>query len=172
MVVFKRKQVVITIIFCMILVAGYINWAYQTDGNSETVSQDSPKYLGEAEMVNAPAEKNAIKVATDTKTTARNKAMELLNDIVNNPSTDEESKKEALKQLAEMADNIEKEGICEGILNSKGLGEVVVYIAEGKATVTVKTEEDISSENIAKISDIIVSNTSVPADKIKISKAK
>lgn len=172
MVVFKRKQVVITIIFCMILVAGYINWAYQAETNSETVSQDTTKYLGEAEMVNASAEKNSIKVATDAKTTARNKAMELLNDIVNNPSVDEESKKSALKQLAEIADNIEKEGVCEGVLNSKGLGEIVVYIAEGNATVTVKTDKEISSDEIAKISDVIVSNSSVPADKIKISKVK
>ena len=63
-------------------------------------------------------------------------------------------------------------GICEGILNSKGIGETVVYIAEGNATVTVKTDKEISSENIAKISDVIVSNSSVPADKIKISKVK
>ena len=108
MVVFKRKQVVITIIFCMILVAGYINWAYQADGGSKAVSQDEPKYLGEAEMVNAAAEKNPVKVATETKTTARNKAMELLNEIVNNPSSDEESKKSALAQLAQMADDIER----------------------------------------------------------------
>lgn len=171
MVVFKRKQVVITIIFCMILAAGYINWAYQADGNSATVSNDAPEYLGEAEMVNADAGKSKSQQATQAKTTARNKAMELLNDIVNNPSVDEASKTSALSQLAQMADNMEKEGICEGILNSKGMGEMVVYIADGVATVTVDTDAELTSEQVAKISDVILANTKVTTENIKISKA-
>lgn len=171
MVVFKRKQVVITIIFCMILAAGYINWAYQADENSAAVSNDETEYLGEAEMVNADASKSAADAATQAKTTARNKAMELLNDIINNPSADEASKTSALAQLAQMADNMEKEGICEGILNSKGMGEMVVYIADGVATVTVDTDAELTSEQVAKISDVILSNTKVVAENIKISKA-
>ena len=168
MVVFKRKQVVIAVIFCMILAAGYINWAYQPDADSQTVSNDDTQYLGEAEMVNANAEKT--NAANETKTTARNKAMELLNDIVNNPSADEASKTSALSQLAQMADNMEKEGICEGILNSKGIGEMVVYIADGAATVTVKTDKELTADVVAKITDVILSNTNIAADKIKISK--
>ncbi len=171
MVVFKRKQVVITIIFCMILAAGYINWAYQGDGGTQAVSNDETKYLGEAEMVNADAGKGPLQAATEAKTTARNKAMELLNEIINNPSTDETTKTSALTQLSQMADNMEKEGVCEGILNSKGMGEMVVYIADGVATVTVKTDAELSSEDVAKISDVILSNTSVAAENIKISKA-
>ena len=143
--------------------AGYINWAYQEEGESKPVSNEETEYLGEAELVNADA-------ALQSKTTARNKAMELLNDIVNNPSTDEQSKTSALNQLAQMADNMEKEGICEGILNSKGIGQMVVYIADGVATVTVKTDGELSSDSIAKITDVILTNTTIPADKIKISK--
>ena len=172
MVVFKRKQVVITIIFCMVLAAGYINWAYQEDGNSSAVSNDSAEYLGEAEMVNASAEKSKPKQATESKTTARNKAMELLNEIVNNPSTNEDAKTSALSQLAQMADNMEKEGICEGILNSKGMGEMVVYIADGVVTVTTYTDAELTAEQVAKISDVILSNTKVAAENIKISKAE
>ncbi len=171
MVVFKRKQVVITIIFCMILAAGYINWAYQTDGDAQTVSKEETEYLGEAEMVNAPAEKSKAQKATEAKTTARNKAMELLNEIVNNPSIDQDSKTSALSQLAQMADNMEKEGLCEGILNSKGMGEMVVYIADGVATITIDTDAQLTSEQVAKITDVILSNTTVTAENIKISKA-
>ncbi|MBR6523676.1 MAG: SpoIIIAH-like family protein [Clostridia bacterium] len=170
MVVFKRKQVVIAIIFCMVLAAGYINWAYQEDGNSAAVSNEHSEYLGEAEMVNASAEKSKIQQATEAKTTARNKAMELLNEIVNNPSTNEDSKTSALSQLAQMADNMEKEGICEGILNSKGMGEMVVYIADGVATITVNTDAELTSEQVAKITDVILSNTKVAAENIKINR--
>ena len=166
MIVFKRKQLVIAVIFWMILAAGYINWAYQPDGSVEQVTNDEPKYLGEAELVSA----DATDTATEAKTTARNKAMELLNDIVNNPSADEASKTSALSQLAQMADNMEKEGICEGILNSKGLGKAVVYIADGAATVTVKTDGELTADAVAKINDVILSNTNISADKIKISK--
>lgn len=170
MFVLKRKQVIIAIIFCMVLVAGYINWAYQPELPAETASTDETKYLGEAEMVNAEAEKSPVDVAVETKNTARNKAKELLDEIINNPSASEESKADALKQLAQMANDMEKEGICEGILNSKGMGEMVVYIAEGVATVTVKRDTELTQEDIAKITDVILSNTEIPADKIKISK--
>jgi len=76
MIVFKRKQLVIAVIFCMILAAGYINWAYQPDEATQPASNDETKYLGEAELVSADATDTAI----EAKTTARNKAMELLND--------------------------------------------------------------------------------------------
>ncbi|MFA7636452.1 MAG: SpoIIIAH-like family protein [Monoglobales bacterium] len=172
MVVFKRKQVVLTIIFCMILAAGYINWAYQPEGETKTVTNDGAEYLGEAEMVNAPAEKSTIEAAIEAKTTARNKAMELLNGIVNNPAADEASKTAALAKIAAMADNMEKEAVCEGILNSKGMGEMVVYIADDTATVTVKRDAELTGEDVAKISDVILSNTNIAPENIKISMAK
>ena len=170
MVVFKRKQVIVTIIFCMILVAGYINWAYQpTSTEVKTVSEDdaSTEYLGEAKMVSASAQ-----AETQAKTTARNKAIELLREIINNPATDGESKKEATAQLAQMADDMENEGICEDIINSKGLGSATVYINEGGASVTLFSENELTEGDIVKITDVIVSNSKIPAENIKISKAK
>ena len=169
MFVLKRKQVIIAIIFCMVLVAGYINWAYQPENATETASTDKSEYLGEAEMVSAKAEKNPAVTATEAKTNARNKAMELLDDIIANPSADEKAKASALEQKTAMAQNMEKESLCEGIINSKGVGEAVVYIADGVATVTVKTEQ-LSEAAVDKITDVILSNTDIPAEKIKVSK--
>lgn len=170
MFVLKRKQVIIAIIFCMVLVAGYINWAYQPETAAETASTEQ-KYLGEAEMVSAKAEQNVVAVAAQAKTDARNKAIELLEDIIDNPSVDEKAKKAALEQKTIIAQNMEKESICEGIIKSKGVGDAVVYIADGKATVTVKSGE-LSEESVAKITDVILTNTDIPAEKIKVSKMK
>ena len=169
MFVLKRKQVIVAIIFCMVLVAGYINWAYQPEPPAETASTDKTEYLGEAEMVSAEAERNPADSATKAKTDARNKVMELLDDIISNPSADEKSKASALEQKTAIAKNMEKESVCEGIINSKGVGEAVVYIAEGVATVTVKTDE-LSESAVGKITDVIMSNTDIPAEKIKVSK--
>ena len=36
MIMFKKKQIVLAVIMGMVLVAGYINWAYQTSENEET----------------------------------------------------------------------------------------------------------------------------------------
>ncbi len=175
MVVFKRKQVIVTIIFCMILAAGYINWAYQPGATDvQTGSEkndDTTEYLGEAKMVNAPAE-NKTKSATQTKTNARNKAIELLREIINNPSADAESKKSATEQLAKMADDMENEGICEGILNTKGLGSAVVYINDGNAVVTLDCDKEITDDIVTKVTDVITSNSGISAENIKISKVK
>ncbi|MBR5587210.1 MAG: SpoIIIAH-like family protein, partial [Clostridia bacterium] len=129
---------------------------------------DRAEYLGEAEMVSAEAEKN-VSVAAEAKTDARNKAIELLDDIIANSSADEKAKASALEQKTKIAQNMEKESICEGIINSKGVGEAVVYIADDSAVVTVKNDK-LSKEDVAKITDVILSNTDITVEKIKVSK--
>ena len=39
MIIFKRKQAVLILVVCMILVAGYINWAYQKDTSTNIASE-------------------------------------------------------------------------------------------------------------------------------------
>lgn len=187
MMVLKRKQVVITIIICMVLVAGYINWAYQSSVDSRPASeigktQEQGEQLGEAALVNAGVaptpeptkgpESEAIKQAKDSRNTARSKAMELLKETVNNPSTSKENKDKAQTELTVIATAMEKEGICEGVLATKGLEESVVFISNGNITVTVKSPQELNSADITKIKDVIITNTSCSADKIKISSVK
>ncbi len=163
MMILKRKRIVLSIIAIMVLVAGYINWAYQQPVETP-VSAPAP-----ADTEVSVPENEVASQARKSRDTAREKSREMLQEAINNPSTSEEGKTAAQNAINEMASAIEKEGICEGALIAKGMSDAVVFISEGKASVSVKSVNEITSEDIIKIKDVIIGNTGITADNIKIS---
>ncbi len=177
MIMFKKKQIVLAVIMGMVLVAGYINWAYQTSDNAEPAKtnvavKDDETKLGEAEFVNAKVEKNAIEKAKEQRNEARAKATEALKESVNNPSATADGKKKAEENLADLAMRTEKEGVCEAALATKGINESVVIINESGVMITVRTKDELSENQVTVIKDSAVDATGVSADKIKISRIK
>ncbi len=178
MVVFKRKQAVITIIICMVMVAGYINWAYQTGGGEkkEVANIGEMQLASESEAataVSANAEgADVIKKAKEDRNTARSRAMETLKTTMSDSALSAEAKKAAETEYLAMATAIEKEGICEGALATKGITDSVVFISNGSINVSVKTENELTEADITKIKDVIITGTGAGADKIKISRIK
>ncbi len=174
---FKKKQIVLAVIMGMVLVAGYINWAYQTDSGAETaktdvaVKEDETK-LGEAEFVNAKVEKNAVEKAREQRNEARAKANEALKETLNNPSATDDGRKKAEENLADLAMRTEKEGVCEAALATKGIKESVVIINENGVMITVRTKEELTENQVTIIKDTTVDSTGITADKIKISRIK
>ena len=164
MMILKRKRIVLSIIAIMVLVAGYINWAY-TGPNAETPV--SAPVSVETEIA-VPENEIAAK-ARQSRDSARDKSREMLRDAINNPSTPEDGKVAAQNAINEIASAIEKEGICEGALIAKGMSDAVVFISDGKVSVSVKSAGELSGEDIIKIKDVIVGNTGISADNIKIS---
>ena len=177
MVVFKRKQAVITLIICMIVVAGYINWAYQTSGGDDlTASNIGEMQLAQSEETSPvsaePGEADTAAKARSDRNDARNRSMEMLKNTMADPSISPEAKSKAESEYLAMATAMEKEGICEGMLSAKGIGESVVFISGGNISVSVKTENELTEADITKIKDIIMTGSGVTADKIKISRMK
>lgn len=179
MIVFKRKQAVLVVVVCMILVAGYINWAYQSSApvsdTSVALTGASPQeeeVFGQAALVNASvSSQDVVASARETRDNARNKSIEMLNETVNNPTADAEAKKAAQTELTAIAAAAEKEGICEGLIETK-LGKSVVFISNGNVSVSVQTDAELNEADIAKAVDVVVTHTGISADKIKVSKIK
>lgn len=187
MIIFKRKQAVLLLVVCMVLVAGYINWAYQkapstniaseiasSEINTGTEKQNQPtetstENLGQAALVNAtPTESKKItEHAKEARDNARNKSVEMLKETINNQSIDQKSRETAQSQLTLIASNAEKEGICEGLIESK-VAPAIVFISDGNASITVDTEQ-LNEQSAAQIKDIIVTHAGISAEKIKIS---
>ena len=95
----NRKYIVLTILVAMVAVAGYLNRSYNdiTPGVAEETSAGAP---GEAKMVNASVktekeETDVLKEARESREASRSRAMELLNSIINDESSDAENKEKA-----------------------------------------------------------------------------
>ena len=172
----NRKYIVLTILVAMVAVAGYLNRSYN-DITPDVAEETSAGAPGEATMVNASVktekeETDVLKEARESREASRSRAMELLNSIINDEKTDSENKEKATAELTQMSKNMEAEGIIEGILKTKGFDKSVVFITNGIATATVKSDKTLSAADVAKIQDVIKSNGNISGEKITITQVK
>ncbi len=103
------------------------------------------------------------------QTRAKNK--ETLMNIVNNKAIASADKKSAIRQVANITKNSEKENAAELMLQAKGFQNAVVSINDGNADVVVDAN-GLTEQQIAQIEDIVRRKTGIEADKIVITPVK
>ena len=96
----------------------------------------------------------------------RNKLVATLDSTINNSNNDGE-KKNASEQKQRIMDYMETELAIESIIESKGLPDSFVLITESSISVTVDQQE-LDTNSVAKICDIVMRETGKSADKIVI----
>lgn len=96
----------------------------------------------------------------------RNKLISTLDSTINNSKNDGE-KKNASEQKQRIMDYMEKELSIESIIKSKNLPTSFVLITESSISVTVDQQE-LDTNTVAKICDIVMRETGKSADKIII----
>lgn len=160
-----NKRSVSIILGIVLVVAGVVNRNYKQPAGNQTT-----KILGEAAYVNNNVkvdDKIVLESETLKREKARDEAKEMLEDIIENPSTTEEGRKQAEQEMISMAKAIKHEADCEMLLQEKGFENAVVTITDNSASVNVDVK-DIMSTEIAQITEILSSVAGIEADKIKI----
>ncbi len=198
MMILKRKEVLIGSLILLILVAAFINFNYTSqppvdDPNAALTSanasatpspqattppdgqaDETARKMGEAQYVNSNAaqtEAGYFAEARMNKESARSKSMEMLNEMLNNANIDAESKKKAQDEMLALASVTDKEASCENLIKAKGFEECVVFVNGDTASVTVKSS-GLSSSDLAKIQEIVSSQTGILIKNIKIVEVK
>ena len=101
----------------------------------------------------------------------RNQLSQELNEMINNPSTTEEARKEASSMKLQIVKDQETESRIENILSTKGFENSLVYINEGKVNVVVSNEK-LEKSDAAKIFDLVSKEASVDYGNIKLSNSE
>ena len=101
----------------------------------------------------------------------RNELSQELNEMINNPSTTEEARKEASSMKLQIVKDQETESRIENILSTKGFENSLVYINEGKVNVVVSNEK-LEKSDAAKIFDLVSKEASVDYENIKLSNSE
>ena len=158
--ILRKKTIIVVVLFVALCVAGYLSAAYS---DSEAVSGDAQEVqyepVGRSEMVSADtAQTDKYTQALEKRKTDRDMAVNLLNDTVNNVSASAQARQEASDKIAAIADHMLKESAIEDLLKAKGYEKCVVYINDKEINATVFTE-NLSDTDVAKIKDIIISQT-------------
>lgn len=103
-----------------------------------------------------------------TRERQRNDLTEKLNEIINNPSSSDDSKVEASNMKLEMVKNSDLELQIENLLLAKGYDDAIVYINSDKVNVVVNMKE-ITQQDANKIFEVIASQADVKYENIKLS---
>ena len=167
--VFKKKQMTLIMLAVLICIAGYLNFAYGGEKQSEETGE---KYMGEAKLVSNMDEEqdtsdDFFATARLERESGRSKSIETFNSIINNENADAGSKQSAQEGILELADNTETESAIENLIKARGFLDAVCYINNGQANVVVKAES-LDEAQVAVISEIVTEQTSIPTEKIKV----
>ena len=157
---FKKKKFMLFVMVMLLCLTGYANYSKKNE---------TAKILGKAEYVSTttPVETDKTETIKLQREEARDKAKSVLEEIIKAEETTADAKSEAEKKMTVIADFIRIEADIEVMIKNKGFEDVVVTYNENGVVVDVFKDELLNTE-IAKITEIVVSQTNLGADKIKI----
>lgn len=190
----KRNAVILTVVV-FLCVAVYLNWSYakkedaaasgmngetenaisQNYGSDEEVSLFYEPENGEAPADNAVSNNISDYFATArlTRQQARDSAIGILREATELENASQEAIDSAMDEISVMAGYSLNEVEIETMIKAKGFAECVVFLSDDSATVAVSAPaEGLSSSAVSRITDIILSETSVSAEQIKIIEVK
>ncbi len=187
----KRNAVVATVLL-FVCAAVYLNWRYAgeaaVDQAAEVSAQqqeqngDSTKVLGDAALVDgqvvsgqeedATAVSNYFDTARLSRQQSRDNALSLLREAAEQEGAEHAAVDEANQTIQTLAGYSVLESQIENLVIAKGYADCVAFMGENGISVVVSAAEDgLQTEDVAKITDIVLSETEYTADQIKIMEA-
>ena len=186
--IFKKNQIMISVLAVMIAVAGYLNYSGRLFGDDKTKAEHE---LASKELLDISLEEtaeidsldnevdekpgeavltsgsNIVAEAKVAREQVRSENKEVLQGIIDNKNLTDEQKNSAVTQMIEMTKIAEMETAVETMLLSKGFSESVVTITEKGVDVVVNGAE-LTDAKRAQIEDIVTRKTGVEAKNIVI----
>lgn len=189
----KRYTVVVTMLV-LICAAAALNWqatqkaAPEDGGTASDTSQAGGKLLGEATLVSggdgavsaagsaAPVDETGVYTGGDyfasarlTRQQARDSAVALLQQAADEDGAAQSALDKASEGIQAMAQYTMAEAQIENLVAAKGYADCVAFMSQDSLSVVVSTASgELSSEDVAKITDIAMTETGYPAANIKI----
>ena len=187
----KRNAVVATVLL-FVCAAVYLNWRYAgeaaVDQAAEVSAQqqeqngDSTKVLGDAALVDGQvvsgqeedttAVSNYFDTARLSRQQSRDNALSLLREAAEQEGAEQAAVDEANQTIQTLAGYSVLESQIENLVVAKGYADCVAFMGENGISVVVSAAEDgLQTEDVAKITDIVLNETEYTADQIKIMEA-
>ncbi|WP_129722203.1 SpoIIIAH-like family protein [Xylanivirga thermophila] len=186
MLVVKKKNMVLGILVVLLIITGYLNYSYNQNkfpDSSEKIVQNNAKTDKDKNNGQDNKKDSGITVKDDEEAAnvsssffktyrqdredTRSEEIKYIKSIIDNPESDAEMKKEAQAQLLDITNNMEKELTIESIIKSKGFQDAIAIIHKGSVNVVVDKEE-LSSEEVAQILDVVKRESKSETENIKI----
>lgn len=191
--IFKKNQVIVTMLAVLIAVAGYLKYtdklqptkeasnitydaAYSEDelitgkGDIESLDEEETLAPGEAILTNGSTFSSFMVQARLNREQTRSKNKETLMNVINNEDVSKEEKEKAINTMTEITEKSEMENSIETLLKAKGFSDIVVTINDKQADVIVNSKE-VDDSKRAQIEDVIKRKTKIKVENIIITPA-
>lgn len=171
--VWKKRAVAATVLV-FVGVAVYLNWRYTDD------IAESSKVLGQSTLVNSQEETEDTSADTAVKKDdyfatarlsrkqARDNAISMLREAEADENADEDVLNEASESLQVLAAYTVAESQVESLVTAKGYTDCVAFMGDDSVSVVISDPDGLDAADVARIKDIVISETDYTADQIKI----
>ncbi|WP_442950838.1 SpoIIIAH-like family protein [Oscillibacter sp.] len=143
------------------------------DGDAKPGEEANP---GPSEETGAPPDEGMIYTGSDyfasarlTRQQARDNAISLLQEAAEQENADANVANEASQGIQVLASYTLAEAQIENLVTAKGYTDCVAFMGDECVSVVVSTKSgELTAEDVAKITDITMTETGLPAGNIKI----
>jgi len=181
----KRNLITLTMVV-LVCAAVFLNWKYADNAKTGKLLGQSTLVSGSTSSSSAvsgstaPDESGVYTTGSDyfasarlTRQQARDNAISLLQEAAGEKDADQATLNKASDGIQVLASYTLKEAQIENLVTAKGYADCVAFMGDDSISVVVSTSSgDLTSEDVAKITDIAMTETGYTADNIKIMAAK
>lgn len=186
----KSNQIILFVVALMLVSAGYLSYSIKgTPVSSNIVSENEVSSIGDAKLVssNNMIDSNSLnEVSVETSSSAISKTddyfassrlgrntmysqmIESYQNLLDNQNVSEEQKTVATQEITEINNIQNSIMICENLIKTKGISDVVIFVNDKSINVIVKAET-LEQDTIAQIQNIIAREMNAEIENIHIS---
>ena len=179
-----KKNLIAAAILVTVCAGIYVNWRYTEDQAAANLTDtlDTEKVMSDDNLV-LSEDMAAISAGEDVATTstdyfaavrlsrqqARDNAVNLLQEAMSYSESSKEA--ESAVELEQIVQTALSEAQIESLIIAKGYADCVVFMGEETVSVVVSDPDGLDAVDVARIKDIVVSETGCTPEQIKIMEA-
>lgn len=191
----NRNQIVLFVVALMLITAGYLNYSMQaTEVSGNAISENEVAGIGDAKLVSSnnlitndidsniiiketSAEVNEQKNAEEDdyfassrlgRNTMYSQMIESYQNLLDNSNVGEKQKTVATQEITKINNIQNSIMICENLIKTKGIEDVVIFVNDKSISVIVKADK-LENDTIAQIQNIIAREMKAEIENIHIS---
>ena len=186
----KSNQIILFVVALMLVSAGYLSYSMRgTPVSSNIVSENEVSSIGDARLVSSnniidSNSLNEVSVVTSSSSSSRtddyfassrlgrdtmySQMIESYQNLLDNQNVSEEQKTVATQEITEINNTQNSIMICENLIKTKGISDVVIFVNDKSINVIVKADT-LEQDTIAQIQNIIAREMNAEIENIHIS---
>lgn len=186
----KSNQIILFVVALMLVSAGYLSYSMRgTPVSSNIVSENEVSSIGDARLVSSnnvidSNSLNEVSVATSSSSSSKtddyfassrlgrdtmySQMIESYQNLLDNQNVSEEQKTVATQEITEINNTQNSIMICENLIKTKGISDVVIFVNDKSINVIVKADT-LEHDTIAQIQNIIAREMNAEIENIHIS---